>query len=197
MPYPGFNGMQIIPMPSDPPVPRNVEWQTVDLSGATLNPFTGQQQTQDWQNARLEASLLYQKMTNSQAIAWAAFLHSLRGRVNAFQFGDPLNRGPQNPAAVAPTVSGSGQTGFLLNTVGGSGLMPGDWIQIGYRLYRLTSVNQGQLGIWPNLRESPANGTPIQIQNTQGLWKLKANDQKFSVKETKLYGFTLEIREAI
>ena len=190
-------GWNLVTMPSFPPAPASIEWQPHDTVAVSTNPFTGQQQTYDWQAGWLEASLSYQPMNNAQAVQWCAFLMGLNGTANVFQWGDPLNTGPQNPNAVAPSVHGGNQTGYVLSTFGGNGLLPGDWIQIGYRLHRITSVSGGSLGIWPQLRESPADGSPIVITNTQGLWRLKSNDRKWSVKSTKMYGFTFEIREAL
>jgi|SRR5579871_562800 len=192
-----FNGLTILPMPTVPAVPRTIEWQATDVTGVATNPFTLQQQVYLWGASLLEASLGYQPLTNAQAVAWIAWLMSLQGTAGAFFFGDPLNRTPQNPAASAPFVAGAGQTGYLLNVSGGSGQTVGDWIQIGFRLYRLTSVTVNQLGIWPQLRESPTDRTPIIINNTQGLFRLKSNQRKWSVRETKMYGLSFEIREAI
>lgn len=195
--FPTFNGWNIINMPDDPPAPASVEWNLNDTVGVSTNPFTAQQQTYNWNASWLEASLSYQPMTNAQAISWVAWLMSLNGIEGTFQFGDPLNQGPQNPNAVAPVVSGGGQTGYILNTGSGSNLTVGDWIQIGYRLYRLTYVSGGQLMIWPQIRESPADGQAIQIVNTQGIWRLKSNMRKVSVQKVKTYGITFEIREAL
>jgi hypothetical protein len=73
--------------------------------------------------------------------AVACRTHALRGRKNVFQFGDPLNLGPQNNAATVGTMTGSGQTGYALAT-SSSGFTAGDWIQVGVRLYHVTSATR-------------------------------------------------------
>lgn len=125
-----------------------------------------------------------------------AFLSGLQGIANIFQLGDPLQTGPQNPAASGGAVVGSNQTGYTLLT-SSSGLEPGDWFQIGLRLYMVTSNSGGTLGIWPNIRESPASGSDLVITNTQGLFRLMKNDPQISVDEKHVYSVTFEMEEAI
>lgn len=192
---PSFNGWNILTLPAWPPAPREIEWQLDDVIATARAPFSQQQQAYDWQNALLSASLSYPPMSKITARAWFAFLTALRGVTNVFQFGDPLWEGPQNPAAVPGTVTGSGQTGFGLLT-SSSGLTPGDWFSIGLRLYMVTSVSGGTLGIWPNLRESPADGSDLVVANPQGLFRLTKNQRVLSVDYMRFYGLTFEIEEA-
>lgn len=179
-----------------------------DLVASVDNPFTGQQQLQDWQASYIEASVSMPPLTGKQAPAWIAFLMSLRGTLNVFQLGDPLLTAPQGSAAGTPLVNGGSQTGFTLATKGwtpfASGvLLPGDWIQIGYRLYRnLATLNADGSGyatasIWPQIRESPADGTALVLNNTQGLFRLKANSRKYSMLSNRTYGLQFDIREAL
>lgn len=193
---PSFNGWQIIPFPSYPPAPKSIEWQFDDVVGGTRNPFTQQQQSYDWGQAVLRGSASYPFMKNAYGIQWRAAMMALRGILNVFQLGDPLCLGPQNGSASGGTVSGSGQTGFVLNT-SSSGLLPGDWIQIGYRLYHVTSASGGTLGIWPPIRESPAGGTAISITNTQGLFRLTDNSRKMILDTQRFYSLTFEFEEAL
>jgi hypothetical protein len=79
-------------------------------------------------------------------------------------------------------------------------LLPGDYLQVGFRLYRtLTQYNGGTgvLEIWPQIRESPLDGTAVTVTNTQGLFRLKSNARKWSVSEAKMYGLQFDAREAI
>jgi hypothetical protein len=191
-----FNGWNIIVPPSYPPAPASIEWDLDDVVGAVKNPFNLMQQNQDFAQSTLRGSVSYPFMRNQYGIQWRAFLAALRGVLNVFQLGDPLNQAPQNLSATGGTVSGSGQTGFILNT-SSSGLLYGDWIQIGYRLYLVTSASGGTLGIWPPIRESPAGGTAIQITNTQGLFRLTSNSRKLIVDRQRFYTVTFEIEEAL
>jgi hypothetical protein len=60
-------------------------------------------------------------------------------------------------------------------------LLPGDKFQVGYRLYRVCeAVNSDESGnatiqVWPSLRETPDNGTPLILVNPVGLFRLASN----------------------
>jgi hypothetical protein len=142
-------------------------------------------------------------MSHAAAQAWIAWLMGLRGIAGVFQIGDPLAATPQGTGAGTLIVSGADQTGRGLTISGGTGagcLLPGDWIQIGFRLYRNLGTYDGgsaTLDIWPEIRESPADGAPIVTSNTVGMFCLKSNQRKWSISEARLYGIQFEIREAI
>lgn len=196
-----FNNQNIIALPSSPS-PQTVEWTATSITTANTNPFTGSQQVIDWQTSYLEATIQMPPMPDALARQWVAFLLETR-QSNVFLFGDPLASLPLGTGAGTPVVSGANQTGYTLSTSGWSGanaLLPGDWLQIGNRLYRnldTVSTSTATLNIWPQLRESPADGTPIITTNTQGLFRLASNQSKWSQTEMRVYGLTFLIREAI
>ena len=203
-----FNGFEIITLPTSPGAPRTVEWSTPNIVGVAASPFTGQQQIQNWNAGWLEASLSYPPMAHATFQAWAAFLLQLRGSGNIFQFGDPLGAAPRGSAAGTPLVKGANQTGYSLAMDGFTSsaagvLLPGDWIQVGYRLYRnLTTVNADGSGnatatIFPALRESPADNASIVTTNAKGVWRMKNNTPHWTVDANRHYSLTFEIREAI
>jgi hypothetical protein len=203
-----FNGFTIIPLPANPPAPKSVEWVASNAVGSTTSPFTGQQQISNWNAAWPEISLSYASIPQSYGPGWAAFLMALQGSGNIFQFGDPRITKPQGSASGTPLVNGANQTGFTLATRGwtpsASGvLLPGDPIQIGFRLYwNMTVANANgsgdvTLNIWPNIRESPLDGTVIATSNTQGVWRLKQNAPKWTQSVAGIYSVTFEAREAI
>ena len=205
---PAFNGWNIIPLPAAPAAPASMEFTANDVVSVNISPFSGQQQVQNWQAAWLEASVSLPPLTNQQAQAWIAFMMSLQGQANVFQLGDPIAVAPSGTGAGVPQVNGGNQSGFALQTKGWSPnaavvLLPGDWLQIGYRLYRnLGIVNadaggQAPLSIWPQLREPPVDGAPITLTNTKGLWRLKSNARKWSASTARIYGMQFEIREAL
>lgn len=183
-------------LPPIPP-PEYIEWDLGDTVGSARSPFSRQRQIHNWNASILRATLTYATMYNSVAISTLlVFLMDTLGIANTFLFGDPQNRAPQNPSAVAGTVTGAGQTGYTLVT-SSSGLTPGDWIQVGQRLYRVQTVDGGTLGIWPNLRQSPPDGAPLIILNTQGLFRLAKNQRSYSVKPGQIVSpITIEIEEA-
>ena len=205
---PTFNGWNIISLPTTPSAPATIDFTATDIVAQSISPFTGQQQVQDWQQGWLEASVSYPPLTHVQAQAWIAFLMGLRGQANVFQLGDPLAVAPQGSGAGTPLVNGASQSGFSLNTkgwtAGASGILkPGDWLQVGYRLYRnLGAANadgsgNATLSIWPSLRESPADGDALILNNTKGLWRLKTNARKWSETAARVYGLQIDIREAL
>jgi hypothetical protein len=205
---PTFNGWEIIATPTDPPAPSTMEFTGEDLVAVSVSPFTGQQQVQDWGASFMEASVSLPPLTHAQAQAWIAFMLSLHGQANVFQLGDPLAVAPKGAATGTPVVDGAGQTGYVLNLRGwtpstGGLLLPGDWIQIGYRLYRTISCPASgltgalALTVWPQIRESPADGTAVILNNTQGLWRLQKNATKWSITAARVYGMQFDITEAI
>ncbi len=190
------------------PAPQTIDFTAQDIVAVSTSPFTGRQQVQDWQASWLEASVNMPPMDHFQAQAWIAFLLQLRGQSAVFQLGDPLASAPRGSAAGAPVVSGAGQSGYRLSTRGWAAnaanlLLPGDWLQLGFRLYRnLDTVSTDASGnaalrIWPQLRESPADGTGLVLTNTKGLFRLSSNQRKWSITEARNYGFSFGIREAL
>ena len=155
-------------------------------------------------------SLSYPPMNDATYQPWAAFLLALQGAANIFTFGDPRMTKPQGSGSGTPLVNGAGQTGFTLATRGWTAsangiLLPGDYLQIGYRLYRYVGTSplnadgsgDASIAIWPNIRESPLDGTAISLNNTQGVWRLKNNVPKVEVSPGGIYLFTFEACEAI
>jgi hypothetical protein len=168
-----FNGWPVLNTPTinsvvngQPIAPRSIEPMWMDTVAVNTNPFTAQQQTMNWMASWMEFSVSWPSLTNSQACALEAWLMAVQGMNAVFSFGDPLNVGPQNPSATAPTVNGANQTGYVLDITGGGDLTIGDWFSLagsgaysgGSRWYRITGFGSGSLNIWPQIRESPSNG---------------------------------------
>jgi hypothetical protein len=206
-----FNGWNIVALPCDvlPRVtaPSSIEWDPQEYVAESESPFTGQTQTYDWMQSRLDGQVSFPSMDRWSHDYWAAFIKACRGPLNVFLLGDPRARIPKGPALGAPLVSGASQSGYSLTTRGwhasvNSILLPGDYISIGYRLYSLTDVvssdgsGNATLPIWPPVRDLPADGAAIVTRNCKGLFRLK-NPSKDSIN-VGAYGFTgLAIREAL
>jgi hypothetical protein len=203
-----INGAPQLAMPASPG-PTEIQWMASDTVAAVSNPFTGQQQIQNWKASWLSATVTMPPMLRSQANAWIAFILAAQGQNAVFYFGDPLGATPQGSALGTPTTSGSTQQGYTLTTAGWTPnsnglLLAGDYLQVGWRLYRCTdaSVNSDSLGnasisIWPQIREVPANGTPITVNGAQGLFRLATNQRQWSESYMMTYGLSFQIREAI
>jgi len=142
---------------------------------------------------------------------WSAFLMQCRGMVNAFLIGDPTKKTPKGSMLItgaAPLINGANQVGYNLMTKGWQAnaqgvLKRGDWIQIIYRLHKvLDDVNADASGnatiaIWPQIRESPADGSTLTTHNTVGLFRLASNSNNWSINLASIYGMEFKIREAI
>ena len=103
-----YNGWTIVTMPTIPSV-RSIEFTQNQIVAASLSPFTGQQQIQDWQNAWAEASLELPPMQASTASPWIAFLIACKGPVCVFQL-------PSSLAALIPSGMAPGGYWRLKNT---------------------------------------------------------------------------------
>lgn len=132
----GGGGVLITNMPTAP-APRNIEIGISYLAGELTNPFTGQQQFQDWQAQYMEGSVLLPPMVQSDAQGWIAFIAACNGKTNVFQF----------PSAFANKFP-----------------------------------------------ESLTNGG---VSPTALYWRLKNNENKWSIKPGSVYNMTFEIRLAI
>jgi hypothetical protein len=207
-----FNGLNIVSLPCDtvPNVtaPSSIEWDPQEMVSAGPASFTGQRQTYDWMSSWWQAQVSFPPMTRYAADTWSAFILGCRGQKNAFCLGDPKATLPKGRASGVPLVSGSNQTGYSLVTRGWtpgvvSILLPGDFIQIGYRLYKLTDAvtsdgtGAATLPIWPPLRDQPADATVIKTRGCKGLFSLNANSGNKWSTNAGNYGLAgFAIREA-
>ena len=204
----GGNSVPLVALPSSPG-PRSVDFTFSDSVAVVRSPFTGQTQVQQWPGAdMLIATVTLPRLTQTQADAWISFLMELRGMANAFQIGDPLKSAPTGVATGTPVVGTTYMTtmGTVLYSSGWSAsttglLLPGDYVQVGYRLYRVldkvTSDSSGNapITIWPSLREVPTSGTAIIVNNPVGLWRLSDNKRMWSFDETRLTSISFHIME--
>jgi hypothetical protein len=81
---PTYNGRTIVTMP-DTPAPKSVEFADGWGVGSSLNPFTQQQQIQDWNANWMELQVTLPPMSQTDAQAWVTFLRSCRGIACVFQ----------------------------------------------------------------------------------------------------------------
>lgn len=80
-------------------------------------------------------------------------------------------------------------------------LEPGDYIQVGYRLYMVTGEvdadanGNAQIGIWPSLRETPADGAAISLVNCRGVFRLTSNQRKWHAAVDQLAEISFSFTE--
>jgi hypothetical protein len=204
-----FNGLKVISTPADPS-PSSFDFTLTDLVAANNNTFTGSQQIVDWQSSLISISVQLPPMQKEAGEDWAAFLMQCRGMSNAFLMGDAVNTIPRGSCATTgalPLVNGANQTGYTLHAkgyvAGAQGVHKrGDWIQLGCRLHKVLddvdadANGKATIPIYPQIRESQADGSSIVTTYTKGLFRLASNTNKFSIGLAAIYGFQFDIREA-
>ena len=183
------SGVTLLSVPASPGF-RSQEWKLANPTSVNISPYTGQQQVQQWLGAESwQVTCSLPPMTLAEAALWRAFLLRCRGRTNTFQLCDQLNATPcgnsegSNPATAA-SASGVNQPGLqALTTYGWTPgtygvIAAGDYLQVGYRLYQCLvgqdADNSGSclIPVWPSLREAPPAGTPVQLVQPCGIFRL-------------------------
>lgn len=202
-----IKGWPLIQMPSTPG-PRQIEWTRCNIMGAVTNPFTGAQQIQNWQAGYFKAVVSMPPLAVAVAGAWEAFLDQAQGGNAVFYVGDNLRATPQGSAGGSALTAGSNQGPYTLTTKGwdpnqATLLMPGDWVQVGWRMYRCLDMassdgaGNASFAIWPQVREVPAAGTAVVTTNAQGLFRMDTSTLKSSESYQRTINLSFPIREAI
>jgi hypothetical protein len=214
MAYTTFNGWNIIPMPATPAA-RQIDFTIHDSVGETQSPFTMQSQVQAWPGADWwELNVSLPAMKRPAANAWIAWLMELRGKLNVFSIGDPLGAHPLGAPQGAPVCDGTspGYNLAMSTTLFTKGwkpstlrlLLPGDYLQVGYRLHQVAGVvpigsdsaGKAQVSVWPSLREQPVDGQAIVLNKTTGLFRLSDNKRDWTARQTKTYTIAFKATEA-
>jgi hypothetical protein len=193
------------------PAPKAVRFIAQTVVSASRSPFTGQRQVYVHPAAWWQIQVTLPPMKrHPYGESWISFLVRLNGMEGTFQIGDPLGKNPGGTGAPkgSPHVAGAGQTGRVVQTDGWTPstwvLSLGDWVQIGTGLYKVTNGNivsnasgGAALEIWPPLRSSPADNTPIIFTNTVGIFKLDSNQNGWGWSEPQIEaGLTFSASEA-
>ncbi len=185
-------GIDLFQLPSSPGF-RQIEWAPVDATVSNISPYTRQEQVQMWAGGEYWAgTLTLPTLSRADAAAWTAALLALRGTTHAFQVQDQAYIGMQNPANAfggQPSLGGVPYNGIThapgttaITTVGWPAnqarvLTPGDYLQIGWRLHRVVGEVDSDAGgnaaipIWPSLRETPAQGTSVDVVQPVGIFR--------------------------
>lgn len=172
--------------------------------------FTGQVQTQTWAGSdSWSGTATYAPLTQKQFNPIKAALIQMQGMTNAFQIGDPLGTTPAGRVQGIPVVDGSVSMvagGIVLYTKGWTPsqeglLLPGDYLQVGYRLYSVLdsvisdSNGKAAINIGPSLRELPQDGEAVVTNNPVGLFRLANNKITWSSAADKLSHVSFQFQE--
>ena len=190
-----------------------IDFDMVDTVAVVPGVFVPSQvQTQDWPGAdSWEATITLPPTNFKSAPAWKAFLAECRGMQNVFQLADPEALAPTGSAPGTPLVDGTVDTNnavasTVLYTRGWTAsqaniLLPNDHLQIGYRLYMVCeaassdSSGKSQIQIWPSLRDQPADGTGITLDNPMGLFRLASNRRGWKSSPQQLTAMSFKVAE--
>lgn len=186
------NTVSVVSLPASPSF-QSLDWSANTSVAVVTSVFTGQVQTQQWPGSEVRSgTATLPPMTSAQAKPWKAALLQLQGMSNAFQLGDPLGATPQGHVQGAPVADSSvpmvagGQTLYAAGWTSSqiNLLLPGDYVQVGYRLYTVldTVISDGSgkaaINVWPSLREVPTG--QIVTNSALGLFRLAKNSITWS-----------------
>ncbi len=202
--------VNLVTLPSVPGF-ESVDFSFTDSVAINASPFTGQTQAQQWPGADMwSGTVNLPQLTQPQADAWLSALMYCRGMANAFLIGDPLKQTPAGVPLGTPVIDmtlGTNAVGAqLLDTrgwaTGGSSplLVPGDYVQIGYRLHRVVDILGSfggtlRLSIWPSIRDVLTDGETVVTSGCQGLFRLASNKRNWSADFTKMTRLSFPIME--
>jgi hypothetical protein len=193
--------------------PQDFTMTEDNVVGETESPFTLSQQVQPWPGQRFKIEANLPPLVMSEAEQWIAFLGSLFGKLGTFLMGDYNRPAPQGSFAGSPVVNGSNINGLnQLNLRGGTAsitnwAVAGDYVQVtapGFpqRIYKVlqnaSTDGSGDvtLQIFPNLRETLADGTAIVTANCAGTFRLVENSFSWKVDRNKIYLISFKAKEA-
>lgn len=202
--------------PLTPPVNKGISSITLKALAVTAiskSPFTLKQQVQAFPGQQWQAIVTLPPMTRVNAEEWNAFLISLNGREGTFYLGDPAGANPQGVWSGSPQVNGANQSGNeLIIDGGGAGVTnyakAGDWFHlvIGSGTQRLHKVlkaantngsGQTTLTIWPNLREAPADNTPLVFTNAKGIFRLSQSSMDITIDVGSIFSQSFTCEEVL
>ena len=193
---------------------RSIELRTVNAVAYSRSPFTFAGQAHEYAGKMWQADITLKPMRRSDAEKWITWLMSLKGQLGTFYLNDPLGCTPLGSARNSDTVTINGSTtsGNTLDIQSAplsttDFLKAGDYMQIGSGTSRqlfkvLQDVDTDASGtatvdVWPNVRTSIADNSPITFESAKGVFRLASNETSWSVNEASIYGITFGAVEAV
>jgi hypothetical protein len=175
--------------------------RTLQSAGAApKSPFSFSSQAQDWGGRQWLFDIEFTSQKGAGARALAAFFHKNGGRAGSFIFRCPTMR---REYTNTPLVKGAGQTGESLVTDGWSSneLKAGDFISIGTRLHTVMAdvthtAGTATISIYPPLRSSPADNTPVEIVAPSVLLRA-LEDVPVPIDTALFHHFTIKCEEVL
>jgi len=192
----------------------DANWKLVRKVAVGESPFTGAQQTHEYDYALWSATLALPPMKRPQAAEWAAFMLKLHGRRGTFTLGDPDAKAPRGSISGSVTLGANisiGDYTITLTTASAStaGLFKaGDYIQIGSgataKLHMIvddagTSDGSGDVdvNIEPAIKVAATAGDSVVYTNPVGVFRMETNELGWDADSVSKYGITFACKEAI
>ena len=188
------------------------KWQLNRSVMVSESPFTGKQQTYEYQYALWHATLTLPKMNRLLAGRWIAFISKLRGRRGTFLLANPDYRLQGNATGDMHTYSQNkiGDTSITLQT-GHFGIentfRAGDFIQIGSaglaKMYMIvddaSTDAQGfvSINIEPGLKAAIHNQLSINYETPRGVFRMNANNLAWDTDKNRNYSITFSCTEVV
>lgn len=178
------------------------QWSIIRGVGISESPFTGVQQTIEFDLAKWKAVLSLPPMRRSQAHEWVSFLVKLHGRRGTFFLSDNDARAPQNTISGSVTVANAASAGeVLLQLSGTTAFSAGDYVQVGTgsssRLHMVISDQSGAstIQVEPKLKADVAQGTVITYNNPKGIFRMDSNELMWDTNAVSTYGISFSCSE--
>jgi hypothetical protein len=201
------NTVSVVSLPATAGSLQSLDWSGTTTAAVVKSVFTGQVQVQRWPGADAwSGTATLPPLTRAKANPWKAALLQMQGMTNALQLGDPMGTTPMGIVQGTPVVDGSIAGGSTLYSRGWTPsqlnlLLPGDYLQVGYRLHMVLdevisdSSGKAPINIWPSLREVPLDGEVIVTTNAVGLFRLANDTTTWSADVTKLTHMSFPVQE--
>lgn len=169
---------------------------TVSAHSRGLSGAGGHYRFERGGGARWTGNVQIAPMVTADALAFRAFLHSLRGRSGTFYFTLPGRMSP-----ISTTLSASALAdAATVQVSSASNIGLGDYMTVysigGTQLVRVTSKSGTTLGIRPRLRAAASNGAAVEAGSVTSVFRLAADAPNVACLQQRCREITLDIEEA-
>lgn len=182
--------------------PVTQTWSIKRQVGVSESPFTGTQQTVEFDYAKWQVTVSMPPVRGTTATELTSFLTKLHGRRGTFLMGDADRRTPQNSISGDVQVDGNFSVGdAVISITGTTAFSQGDMIQIGggsaARLYMVIGNQSGSssIQIEPKLKNAVSNDQEIVYTNPKGIFRMDANTQSWDTNAVSNYGISFSCTE--
>lgn len=168
------------------PGATSVTFTPLNAVAVVDSEFTFHRKVHEWDGKVWSVQIEMGAMEEKYSRIWKAWIVSLKGPVNTFEFGPYSDKKIRGNASGVPLVNGTSHNPGQLNIDNCAHdtqnfFMAGDWISVASRLYQVTSdvdsniSGAAVLNIWPDLHPSTSDNSEIEYLNPVGTWRLNSS----------------------